>query len=81
MAAHNMIPANAKETDYGFNRNSFHSHLKLNELLLAMEELDGVIEDNQNLGVKFWDHLITASKLLGHEPSTRRYVHIKSLTT
>ena len=31
MAAHNMIPTNTKETDYGFNRNSFHSHLKLNE--------------------------------------------------
>ena len=81
LAAHDLIPEQVKESDYGFNRDAFWGLFQLGEYLLAMEELDGVIDDNPSPGQEFWDHLITAAETMGHVTSKMRYEYIKSHTT
>jgi hypothetical protein len=66
MAAHRLLPENVIESDNGYRAEDFLAYIAANELLLAMEELDGVIEDNPNPGKEFWTHLINAAKLMKH---------------
>lgn len=79
-AAFNLLPENTIESDNGFRKSDFLSFLEANELLLAMEELDGVIEDNPNPGVEFWEHLLKAANLMGHLHANR-YASILASTT
>ncbi|AFU99529.1 hypothetical protein [Simiduia agarivorans] len=64
MAAFVLLPETTVESDCGYRKDDFLSYIKANELLLAMEELDGVIEDNPSPSSTFWLHLINASKLM-----------------
>ena len=80
MAAFNLLPECIVESDNGYRKADFISFLEANELLLAMEELDGVIEDNPNPGREFWEHLLKAAKLMGHLHANR-YESILASTT
>lgn len=71
MAAYELLPRSVVESDEGYRKEDFLSYIKANELLLAMEELDGVIEDNQSPSKEFWEHLIKAAKIMGHSHVTR----------
>lgn len=64
MAAFELLPSNTVESDNGYRKDDFLDYINANELLLAMEELDGVIEDNPSPAKEFWHHLISASKLM-----------------
>jgi len=64
MAAFELLPSNTIESDNGYRKEDFLGYINANELLLAMEELDGVIEDNPSPSKEFWNHLISASKLM-----------------
>ncbi|EOB3604643.1 TPA: hypothetical protein I7680_20920 [Vibrio vulnificus] len=66
MAAFELLPSNTVESDNGYRKDDFLDYINANELLLAMEELDGVIEDNPSPSKEFWHHLISASKLMGN---------------
>ncbi len=66
MAAFELLPRNTVESDNGYRKEDFFGYINANELLLAMEELDGVIEDNPSPSKEFWYHLISASKLMGN---------------
>ena len=79
IAAYELLPKNVVESDEGYRKEDFLSYIKANELLLAMEELDGVIENNQSPCKKFWGHLIEAAKIMGH-PHVTRYESIRSAT-
>ena len=65
MAAFELLPSNAVESDNGYKQDDFLDYINANELLLAMEVLGGVIEDNPSPSKEFWLHLINASKLMG----------------
>ncbi|MFT5220495.1 MAG: hypothetical protein ACI9LO_000807 [Planctomycetota bacterium] len=56
-------------------------YFSFKEYLLAMEELDSVVEDNPDPGPDFWGHLITAAKIVGHVTNLNRYEHIRSFKT
>lgn len=79
MAAYKLLPRVVVESDEGYRKEDFLSYIKAKELLLAMEELDGVIEDNKSPCEKFWDHLIEAAKIMEH-PHVTRYESIRSAT-
>lgn len=79
MAAYQLLPEDVVESDNGYREDDFLSYIEANELLLAMEELDGVIEDNQSPGKEFWTHLINAAKLMNHNHAIR-YESIRSAT-
>ena len=79
-AAFALLPTSVVESDNGFRKSDFLSFIEANELLLAMEELDGVIEDNPNPGAEFWEHLLNAANLMGHLHANR-YKSILSSTT
>ena len=81
MSAYAQINQPIFESDPGFIQKHFDSYLQSNEYLLAMEELDSIIDENPDPGIEFWNHMIAAAKILGHTPSLKRYEHIKSLTT
>ena len=81
MSAYALIKKPIYESDPGFTQDHFDSYMQTNEYLLAMEELDSIIDENPDPGIEFWEYLIAAAQMLGHEPSLKRYVHIKSLTT
>lgn len=78
-AARALLPAGINESDNGYRESDFISYIEANELLLAMEELDGVIEDNPSPGYEFWTHLINAAKLMKH-PHAARYQSIRAAT-
>ncbi len=67
MAAFKLLPSNTVESDNGYRKEDFLDYINANELLLAMEELDGVIEDNPIPSKEFWLHLISASKLMSNK--------------
>ncbi|OCQ23146.1 hypothetical protein A7985_04130 [Pseudoalteromonas luteoviolacea] len=67
ISAFELLPSNIVESDNGYRKKDFFDYIKANELLLAMEELDGVIEDNPSQSKEFWQHLINASKLMGNK--------------
>lgn len=79
-AAFSLLPVNVVESDDGYRKSDFISFLEAKELLLAMEELDGVIEDNPNPGRDFWEHLLKAANLMGHLHANR-YRSILASTT
>lgn len=79
-AAYSLLPENVVESDNGYRESDFLAFIEANELLLAMEELDGVIEDNPNPGSKFWEHLLKAANLMGHLHANR-YKSILASTT
>ena len=79
MAAYHMLPNDIIESDNGYRKEIFKSYIKANELLFAMEELDGVIEDNKSPGCECWTHLINAAKLMKHL-HIHRYESIRSST-
>lgn len=79
-AAFSLLPEGVVESDNGYRKSDFLSFLEANELLLAMEELDGVIEDNPNPGREFWGHLLKAANLMGHLHANR-YKSILASTT
>lgn len=59
--AFSLLPENIVESDNGYRESDFVAFLEANELLLAMEELDGVLEDNPTPGREFWEHLLKAA--------------------
>ena len=71
IAAFELLPSNTIESDNGYRKEDFLDYIDANELLLAMEELDGVIEDNSSPSKEFWLHLISASKLMGNKHLTK----------
>lgn len=79
-AAYGLLPENVVESDNGYRESDFLAFIEANELLLAMEELDGVIEDNPNPGSEFWEHLLAAADLMGHLHANR-YQSILASTT
>ena len=79
MAAFELLPSNTIESDNEYRKEDFLDYINANELLLAMEELDGVIEDNPSPSKKFWMHLISASKLMSDKHLTK-YVSILNAT-
>jgi len=64
VSAFELLPEATIESGDGYCKDDFLDYINANELLLAMEELDGVIEDNPSPSKEFWLHLINASKLM-----------------
>ena len=79
-AAYRLLPENIVESDYGYRESDFLSFIEANELLLAMEELDGVIENNPSPGREFWKHLLKAAELM-EQPHANHYKSILTSTT
>lgn len=80
IAAFKLLPEDLIESDYGYRKEDFVLYLEANELLLAMEELDGVIEDNSSPGREFWNHLLKAANLMGHLHANRYKLILASTT-
>ncbi|EJG1806189.1 TPA: hypothetical protein ACN32H_004642 [Vibrio parahaemolyticus] len=80
MAAYTLLPETTIESDNGYRKVDFFAYIAANELLLAMEELDGVIEDNPIPSKQFWSHLIQAANMMGHSHADR-YKSIQSAAT
>ena len=80
LAAHKLLPSDIKESDFGYSQEDFLQYLSVNELRLAMEELDGVIEDNKSPGVLFWGHLINAANLMNRPEHAKKYQQFKIVT-
>ena len=79
-AAFSLLPENIVESDNGYRESNFLAFFEANELLLAMEELDGVIENNPNPGKVLWEHLLKAASLMEHLHANR-YKSILASTT
>jgi len=79
-AACRLLPAETMESKEGYDSHYFLACMKKSEYVCAMEELEGVIGDNQSPGKAFWLHLITAAELLNH-PHVTRYESILRLTS
>ncbi|WP_219079148.1 hypothetical protein [Vibrio parahaemolyticus] len=80
MAAYALLPETTIESDNGYRKIEFLITLPQMKLLLAMEELDGVIEDNPIPSKQFWNHLIQAANMMGHSHADR-YKSIRSVAT
>lgn len=78
LAAYKLLPADTKESDFGYREEDFLEYLSVNELRLAMEELDGVMEDNKNPGHLFWEHLIKAATLMNRPAHVAKYQQFKN---
>jgi hypothetical protein len=63
--AYKLLPTNLKQSDFGYKEEDFLEYLDHNELRLAMEELDGIVEDNPPPCEEFWQHLASAAHLMG----------------
>ena len=79
-AAYKLIPTDVIQTPDGYDEDYFLECMKRNELLFAMEELDGVIVENKSPGTQFWLYLIEAAKLMNHG-HVDRYKSILESTT
>ncbi|WP_125563433.1 hypothetical protein [Pseudoalteromonas rubra] len=66
MSAYALLQEDITESGDGYCETEFLNYVSRNELLLAMEELDGVIVDNGLQTKQFWTHLINAAKLMNH---------------
>jgi len=75
--AHNALPTGIRESDFGYSKEDFLQYLSVNELRLAMEELDGVMEDNPNPGPLFWKHMIEAANLMNKFEHAKKYEQFK----
>lgn len=71
IAAFEILPKNVKQSANGYCKADFQEYIQHNELLLAMEELDGVIIDNAILPKHFWNHMIKAAELMEHDHADR----------
>ncbi|ESP91518.1 hypothetical protein [Pseudoalteromonas luteoviolacea] len=80
MAAYALLPEDVIESGNGYCEKGFLTYISHNELLLAMEELGGVIVDNGLQSKQFWTHLINAAKLMNHR-HVDRYSSIRSEAT
>jgi len=80
LSAYKLLPIAIKESDFGYRKEDFIQYLSVNELRLAMEELDGVMEDNPNPGVSFWDHMIKAASLMNRPEHVNKYQQFKIAT-
>ncbi|AMN12057.1 hypothetical protein ACZ81_10945 [Alteromonas macleodii] len=74
--AHQLLPKNIKQSDFGYREVDFLEYLSHNELRLAMEELDGVIVDNPSPSKEFWQHLVNAANLMNSkkEPTYKQFI-------
>ncbi len=70
LSAQKLLPKNVVESDFGYRESDFRMFIDANELGLAIDELDGVMEDNPNPGREFWTHMIIAAKLMDLEKET-----------
>lgn len=66
IAAFEQLPDTVVESDNGYCKAVFLDYFNSNQLLLAMEELDGVIEDNSSPSKAFWQHLSKAAGLMNN---------------
>ena len=64
LAAYNELPEEVVESDEGYRESDFKSYLNAGEWGLALEELEGVIEDNPIPGKKYWKHMMEAAILM-----------------
>ncbi|KZN70455.1 hypothetical protein N478_00700 [Pseudoalteromonas luteoviolacea S4060-1] len=77
MAAYALLPRDIVESADGYCEADFLTYINHNELLLALEELEGVIVDNGLQTKQFWTHLIQAAKIMNHAHA-ERYRSIQS---
>jgi hypothetical protein len=80
LAAHKLLPSDIKESDFGYSQEDFLEYISVNELRLAMEELDGVMENNTSPGVLFWVHMIKAANLMNRPEHAKKYEQFKVAT-
>jgi hypothetical protein len=80
MCAYALLPQGIIESGDGYCEEDFLTYISHNELLMAMEELDGVIVDNPPPKKQFWTHLIQADNIMKHGHSDR-YKSIRSIAT
>jgi len=78
--AYELLSSETIESDNGYRKEDFLTYVEAGEWLLAMEELDGVIEDNESPCREFWLHLINAATLMNHSHVTR-YKSILKVTS
>jgi hypothetical protein len=80
LAAYKLLPSDIKESDLGYSEEDFLQYLSVNELRLAMEELDGVMENNLSPGTCFWKHMIKAENLMNRSEHATKYEQFKVAT-
>ena len=80
LAAYKLLPSGIKESDFGYREEEFLQYLSVNELRLAMEELDGVMENNTSPGTLFWEHMIKAASLMNRPEHATKYEQFKVAT-
>ena len=80
ISAFNLLSDEIVESDFGYRKEDFLQYLEVTEWRLAMEELDGVMEDNESPCDEFWNHLIAAAKLMNQEKHVAKYETYKSTT-
>ncbi|TLX46965.1 hypothetical protein C1E24_10725 [Pseudoalteromonas phenolica] len=80
IAAYKLLSSDIKESDFGYSKEDFLQYLSVNELRLAMEELDGVMENNTSPGVLFWEHMINAASLMSRPEHATKYERFKLAT-
>jgi hypothetical protein len=73
LAAYKLLPVGIIESDFGYSEEDFLQYLSVNELGLAMEELDGVMENNSSPGTLFWEHMIKAADLMNRSEHATKY--------
>ena len=78
-AARALLPVGLVESAEGYCEEDFLEYLNNKEYLLAMEELDGVIEDNASPSKQFWVHLIKADSLMDNRHSERYKFILKNI--
>ena len=80
LAAYKLLPAGIIESDFGYSEEDFLQYLSVNEFGLAMEELDGVMENNTSPGSFFWEHMIKAADLMNRSEHATKYGQFKVAT-
>jgi ribosomal protein S18 acetylase RimI-like enzyme len=80
LAAFNLLPSRVNESDFGYSKEDFLQYLSVNELRLAMEELDGVMENNTSPGQLFWEHMNKAASLMNKPKHIEKYEKFKTTT-
>lgn len=77
LAAHALLSPSIKQSDLGYRESDFLQYLSVNELGLAIDELDGVMEDNISPGNQFWEHMIKAASLMSRVNKIEKYEQFK----
>ena len=73
MSAYALLAKDIIESDFGYRKKDFLKYIQVNELSLAMEELEGVKVDNNSPCSKFWSHLIMVAKLMNKKAHISKY--------